>query len=124
MQIKSLNPDAAGARRGSGVVEILVAIMVFSVGALAYTATSAIVVRQLHHARAEIVGAGAVTSRLALLASGRCDAAAGGTVSHPAGVTESWSVSPAGPGSIAASVSITFAPSGRTRTFLSQVSCL
>jgi prepilin-type N-terminal cleavage/methylation domain-containing protein len=92
-------------RRGLTLVEVLIAVVVLAVGLLAVTGSSAMVTRMIGRGKVETEAALHAARRMELLraaaasTSPRCLAngfKSGGPVLS-GGLTESWSVSPAGP---------------------------
>jgi hypothetical protein len=109
-------------KAGCTVVELLVAIMVFAVGALSLAGSSAVVLRQLHSAHTRSTAASVVSSRIALIASAPCGNNSNGVVSH-SGLSESWSAEPSGPSAVLARVQVTFLRGGQSQHFESIASC-
>lgn len=83
-------------RRGFTIVELIVAIMVLSVGLLALASSAGYTTRQMSSASLQTIAAQVTQSRFDSLASVSCAALpASGTVSGKSttrGVTETWSV--------------------------------
>jgi type II secretion system protein I len=80
----------AAPARGVTLVEVLVAIVVFTIGALSLAGASAVVARRLHLAQGRSLAAHIVSSRMAWVGANRCSAATSGSQDHSAGVRESW----------------------------------
>ena len=79
------------ARSGFTLAELLVALMIFAVGALAMVATSANVMTLITSSKNRAVAAEVAASRFELLRSQPCSAHATGSASTR-GVTENWTV--------------------------------
>ena len=93
------------ARGGFTVVEVLLALIVLGIGILALSGSSSLITRMIGRGKAETHAALAASGRMERLrlaarsTSPRCTAeefASGGPVLGD-GLTESWSVTPAGP---------------------------
>ena len=79
------------ARRGFTLVELLVALMVFSVGALAMVATSANVITLITGSKNRTAAAAVATSRLERMRAQACTAHTTDSA-NTNGIKESWSV--------------------------------
>ena len=84
-------PSQPRARAGFTLAELLVALMIFSVGALAMVATSANVMTLITSSKNRAVAASVAASRFERMRSQPCSAHLTGTASTR-GVTESWDV--------------------------------
>jgi Tfp pilus assembly protein PilV len=83
-------------REGFSVVEVLVALLLVSVGLLAMAGTSSLALRTAHTAAAELRAAHRAALRLELLAGPGCAAPASGVVpAGTGGMRESWTVAAA-----------------------------
>ena len=80
-------------RAGFTLVELMVAMLMFTVGLLALASTSAVVVSQMGDAGRMGVAASAAQTRIERLRSGACTTAQTGT-NAARGVSESWTVTP------------------------------
>jgi prepilin-type N-terminal cleavage/methylation domain-containing protein len=78
-------------RRGFTIVELLVAIMVFSVGVLALAGTSASIVSMSGNANRRVQAASLASSRFEALRSLSCGTLANGTATSR-GIAYSWTV--------------------------------
>lgn len=112
-----LTPSRAARRRtGITVAEVLVAMVLLSVGVLAVAGTSALSLRDATAARLEreaIVRAG---NRAALLSVRPCGQASSGTADE-GHVHERWLVSPISPGAATLEVHVDWNAGGRSRAF-------
>jgi prepilin-type N-terminal cleavage/methylation domain-containing protein len=81
------------ARGGFTLVELMVAMMMFTVGLLALASTSAVVVSQMGDSGRMGVAASVAQTRIERLRSGACTTAQTGSNSGR-GVSESWTVTP------------------------------
>ena len=85
--------------RGLSLIEILVALIILSVGLLGLAGASATVTRLLGDGRWSTTAMGSATSRIELLRSAARDSAgcaslAGGSSALPGGLLERWTISP------------------------------
>lgn len=80
-------------RAGFTLVELMVAMMMFTVGLLALASTSAVVVSQMGDSGRMSVAASAAQTRIERLRSGGCATAQTGS-NAARGVSESWTVTP------------------------------
>jgi prepilin-type N-terminal cleavage/methylation domain-containing protein len=102
MTLRSGTAPAAGdqqrgsrARAGFTIVEMIVAIMVLSIGVLGLASTAAVVQRQMASGERQSVAATIAQSRFDELTSRNCDAVSGtsGAASHRNGqILERWNV--------------------------------
>lgn len=83
---------SGAARRGCTLVELVVALLLCSVGLLAMVGASALLVREAGAEALETRALAAGRSRLDLLASVRCSERSGGSATHPGGLSERWRV--------------------------------
>jgi type IV pilus modification protein PilV len=120
-------------RSGFTLIEVMVAIVILSVGVLGLISTSALVTR--------MIGRGNMTTKATQLAQTRleilrqqalsttpsCSSVSGGTATASSGISEVWTVTtPAGFSSLRQlSVTVTYPISGgtRTATMTTQVRC-
>jgi prepilin-type N-terminal cleavage/methylation domain-containing protein len=84
---------ATSTRAGFTLVELMVAMLMFTVGLLALASTSVVVVSQMGDAGRMGVAASTAQTRIERLRSGACTTAQTGT-SAARGVSESWTVTP------------------------------
>ena len=103
-------------RTGVTVVEVLVALLLLSVGVLAVAGTSALTLRDASAARLERQAIGRAANRAALLSVRRCDQAFSGT-DDADGMQERWVVSPISPGAATLDVRVGWSARGRPRAF-------
>lgn len=109
-------------RSGYTLVEVIVALMLFTVGALALMSTSTVLAIQLGNDARRERAARIAASRLEVLRAG-CNAASGSE--QIADVTSRWSTTPTGANdlSIVETVSYRSMNSSRTDTVRALVSC-
>lgn len=81
------------ARAGFTLIEVMVAIMILSVGLLALASTSAVVIRQMGSAGRMGVAASVAQSRTERLRLAPCTVSSSGSATTR-GVSESWTVTP------------------------------
>ena len=88
-------PDQARAKARGGftLIEVMVAVMILSVGLLAMASTSAVVIRQMGTAGRMSVAAAVAQSRTERLRLANCTASSSGSATTR-GITESWTVTP------------------------------
>ncbi|MBA3645930.1 MAG: prepilin-type N-terminal cleavage/methylation domain-containing protein [Gemmatimonadaceae bacterium] len=109
-------------RRAFTLIETIFAIFIFSVGALGFAATTAIIVRSLAVAAARERAARAASARLETLRTLSCTAQSGSDTRD--GFQSSWSVSPAPSGvSVVDRVTYTAAGGMRTDTYSAVFPC-
>lgn len=89
MGMRNQGVAAARARRGFTVVELVVTIVVLTVGLLAMAANSAVIGRQMRGARVMAEAANTAQARFEVLRSRPCNALTGGTATVGE-VTEVW----------------------------------
>jgi prepilin-type N-terminal cleavage/methylation domain-containing protein len=85
--------DRPTRRAGFTIVEVIVALVVTSVGALALAATSALILRLAADGAHQTRAATVAQSRFERVRAAECALMGSGT-SHSAGLTERWSASP------------------------------
>lgn len=129
MRTHHASPAARGAsRRGFTLVELLLAIIVFSIGVLGLAGTAAIVSRQMNSAQYQALAATRAVARLDSLASVSCTMLTDGTSTNR-GVSEAWRVTrfPNAAPFITADVTntVTWTFRGRTRSqvYTTRVAC-
>jgi type IV pilus assembly protein PilV len=88
---RSTHPPRLSGRRGFTIVELLVAIMVFSVGVLALAGTSASIVAMSGSASRRVQAASLASSRFEVLRSISCTKVANGSAISR-GISYSWAV--------------------------------
>jgi Tfp pilus assembly protein PilV len=112
------------ARSALTVVEVLVALMLVSVGLLGMAGTSALLLRTATTAARERSATRRAMSRLAALAAGGCARASSGALEEP-GVRERWRVAPPRAGIALVEASIDWqGRSSQRRTVLLQSALL
>ena len=84
---------AAAKREGFTLVELIVAILILSVGLLGMASTSAVVLRQMSGGAKQSIAAAVAQSRMEILRANRCGTATSGTATTR-GLSESWTVTP------------------------------
>lgn len=111
-------------RRAFTLVEIVVAIMLLSVGVLALAGTAVLVLRLIGAGGTHAVAAATAESRFEILRATPCAALASGS-SVARGVQEQWSVGPAGTRLFDVSDSLSYATAfgAHTQEFRSLVWC-
>ena len=91
--MRQMNPARArlGKRRGFTLVELVVTMVVLTVGLLAMAANSAVIGRQMRGARVMAEAASIAQARFEVLRAGRCTALTGGNATKGE-VREVWTV--------------------------------
>lgn len=108
-------------RRGFTIIEVMVAVLVLSVGVLSLLKTSAGVSRMTYRGRGSSRATQYAESRLETLrrqayaTSPQCTALAGGTGTQPGGLTETWTVATSGT-TRTLNASVTYSRNGGTST--------
>ena len=87
-----MRPMSLARRTGTTLVELLVAVVIITVGLLALAGAAAIVARDTAAGRREVALAWRARARLERLTSIPCRALAGGTAASE-GVAEQWAIS-------------------------------
>lgn len=112
--------------RGFTLVELMVALMVMTVGILGLASTAGIVTRMMSGAVRQTVAANVVQARMELLRNQPCATVASGSATTR-GVSESWTVIPAGPNLIRIVDSASFSTMSRrqpiVRAYWSYAPC-
>jgi prepilin-type N-terminal cleavage/methylation domain-containing protein len=112
------------ARAGFTLVEVMVAMMIMTIGLLGLASTSAVVVRQMGDAGRMGVAASVAQSRIEKLRLATCTASSTGT-STARGVSETWTITPQ-VRSARIDVTITYATRRgmRSQSYRSTVPCI
>lgn len=84
-----------GPRRGMSLVELIVGIVVLTIGMLGLAGVSTVVLRQMNGSANQTLATTLAQSRFEQLEGRRCTSIAGGTATTR-GVTETWTVSAVG----------------------------
>jgi type IV pilus assembly protein PilV len=128
--IVSRRSSAAARRDRSGftLVELMVAMMLLSVGMLALASSSAVVIKQMTEAGTMSVASSVAQTRMERLRTAASTCAAAAAVNGNAttrGVTESWTITPM-TRSAQLSVTVTYDTKrgNRSQTYLSMVPCI
>jgi Tfp pilus assembly protein FimT len=115
---------------GFTVLEVLIAIVVLSMGVIALAGTAALVTRMISHGRTGTEAAALLESRLETLRADAfgttpaCSGLVGGSALHAAGITESWWVGPASPvRELGVAVRHPAGSRFRTDTVITRISC-
>jgi prepilin-type N-terminal cleavage/methylation domain-containing protein len=112
-------------RRGFALIEMMLTIMMLSVGLLALSSYSATMSRQMREGGGMVLASNLARTRFERLRAQQCQTLVAGTTTATTGVvTESWTVTP-GTRSVAVRNTVSF-PTGRTRrnaTFQTLIPC-
>jgi prepilin-type N-terminal cleavage/methylation domain-containing protein len=108
---------------GYTLVEVMVALFVFTVGALALAASSAMVARAMATNSQRERGGRLAASRIALLKSQCGTAVSGSELVH--GITSAWSVARSDRGRVSITETVRYASPGgpRTQTYRTTIWC-
>jgi len=111
------------ARRGYTLVEVIIALMVFTTGALALAAGSAVVVREMHASRVRAEAGRLIASRLEIVQS-TCPLASSGGETQGS-VRSEWTVVPLDSNNVrvAGNVSYVLPRGPRAETYSTIVAC-
>ena len=129
MTIMSPNTQPAPRREGFTLVEVMVAIVILSIGVLGLAATAGVVVRQMTGAVHQSVAANVAYSRMERIRSGNCVAMkdSGNMAGQMTrNVTEYWSISgTAGSHALVVKDSIVYKVRGKQRSqvFITEYPC-
>lgn len=93
LRVRRALRSSGGSRRGYTLVEMLVAIMLFTVGLLAMAGTASLITMTLAGSRTRSVAAAIAESRFDRLRAQTCSAHASGS-SVTRGIREDWTVQP------------------------------
>jgi prepilin-type N-terminal cleavage/methylation domain-containing protein len=112
-----------GLRAGFTLVELMVAMMIFTIGLLAMASTAAVVVRQMGDSSRMGVAAAVAQNQMEQLYAGNCKIAQSGS-SVERGVSIAWTITPA-TRAATLGVSVTYQSRRglRTQTYQSTVAC-
>lgn len=115
---------APGCRGGFTLVELMVALMVFVVGVLAVTGSSAVVMTMVGGSQRRTIAASVAESRLELMRAQSCASHSSG-YAQTRGVAETWTVVPVALADDV-TVRVTFASSGgnvTSQTYRTYIPC-
>jgi Tfp pilus assembly protein PilV len=101
-------------RTGITIIEVLVALVLLSIGILAVAGTSALSLRQVTAARLERDAIMRATNRAALLSAHGCDQPSSGA-EEVASMRESWQLSPVSPGAATLDIRVDWSDRSRPR---------
>jgi Tfp pilus assembly protein PilV len=104
--------------------ELLVAVMILSVGILGLASTAAVMTRQISGGARQTTAAQVAESRFESMRGRACASLSGGSASTN-GVYEEWTVAPGANNTMQASVRVTFTTNRNptSRTYVSGISC-
>lgn len=102
------------------VIEVLVALVIVTIGLLGVAGASAISLRAAVTAQRERTAVQQARTRLALLAAAGCSGAASGTLDAPGRFTERWLVGHPRADLLLTEARVDWPEAGRTRSFVLQ----
>ena len=109
--------------RGFTIVELLVAVVIFSVGLLALAGTASVILTTLTSTQSRTIASGVAESRFERIRATGCAARAGGST-NTRGVTESWTLDRlARADDVTVAVTFLSNHQARTETFRSFLPC-
>jgi prepilin-type N-terminal cleavage/methylation domain-containing protein len=120
---RGATPAQPGSRDGFTVVEMLVAIVILSVGVLGLAATSAVVLRQMTGAKTQTNAAQIAASRVEMLSGKLCSTTATTGSAVSGAVKESWTIAPASNKTLTATVSVAFKGRANPEQFKTVIAC-
>ena len=110
-------------RRGTSLVELLIALVIVTIGLLALAGAAAVVAREAGVSRREITVAAAARNRLERLASSPCRSLVDGA-NASGGITERWTISAASNGMRRITVRAEAAAAGARAPLVRQLDAL
>jgi prepilin-type N-terminal cleavage/methylation domain-containing protein len=110
-------------RRGFTLVELVVAILVITIGVIGLASTAGAVTRQMGGGRRMLVASSVARTRLEWLAAQNCTTLANGSATTR-GVAESWTVTP-GTRSVNVQLGVTYVTTrgNRTQSYSTWIPC-
>lgn len=110
-------------RRGFTLVELVVAIMVISIGIIGLASTAGAVTRQMGGGRRMVIAASVARARFERMAAQNCATVASGSASMR-GITESWTATQ-GTLSVMVQNTVTYTTTrgNRSQTFTTRIPC-
>lgn len=111
-------------RRGSSLIEALIALVLFQFGMLAMVATSAVAARDLAEANRRVRAHALAANRVEHLRALACSSSAAGSMSWPGGLTEYWRVDASGTRRIISDSVELLLPRGRRASHVIQAHVL
>ena len=110
-------------QRGFTIIELLVAVVIFSVGLLALAGTASVIMTTLTSTQSRTIAAGVAESRFERIRATTCAARAGGST-KTRGITESWTLAHlARADDVTVAVTFLSNHQSRTETFRSFLPC-
>lgn len=106
-----------GDARGLTLVELVVAVMIFTVGLLGLASTAGVVVRQMGEGASQTIAAQTAASRFESLRATPCLNVTGGTAKVRSGVSEVW-IRQTAPRSIIVTDTVKYTSRGKTRRYV------
>lgn len=115
MTLFAFAPTSPRAERGFTLAELLVAVVIFSIGLLALAGTASVIMTTLTSTQSRTIAAGVADSRLERIRTTTCASRASGSATTR-GIAETWTVSHLPRAEDDVTVSVTFLSNRRPRT--------
>ena len=124
MTLLASAPVSPRSERGFTLAELLVAVVIFSVGLLALAGTASVIMTTLTSTQSRTIAAGVAESRFERIRTTACASRASGSATTR-GIAETWTLSHLPRAEDDVTVSVTFLSNHRTRseTFQSILPC-
>jgi type IV pilus assembly protein PilV len=116
-------PASGPSRAGFTVVELIVAVVILSIGLLGLAGASAVVLKQMKGAKTQLSASQIAASRIEKLAGNACLKVALAGSSTANGVTETWAVAPTDNQTMTATVSVAFTGRTNPEQFTTVIAC-
>jgi type IV pilus assembly protein PilV len=121
--MRPLKVRPARNRRGFTLVELVVAILVITIGVIGLASTAGAVTRQMGGSRRMLIASSVARARLEWLSAQNCAALTSGST-NTRGIAESWTVTP-GTRSVSVQLGVTYTTTrgNRTQSYSTRIPC-